>query len=288
MPEDVETPEVEAGSQTDGAVAGSDSTGEDGGTVADGFGEPFTFGWFDGSQWEIKDRAQLARELGKLNEERRHSRMRHEDLEKERSKLTEREKLMRDQIMRAQEAERRANSSYGLYKPWDELMSQNPQLREEVEKLIDRHKSGGGKQSLAALKKALLAEPEFQEYQQGYEEWKKDKQARASEKAAREANAALKGELADYDEAAVEEFLSELANVPKADGERKLREIAHYALAGMTRAGVLERRATAVPARPGVTSTPGKSTTGPDLDELDEDEREQEIIRRLKAIPDDE
>lgn len=133
-----------------------------------------------------------------------------------------------------------------------------------------------------------MNEPEFREQREGYEEWKKDRQARERERTAAEAARALKAEIGDYDDEAVTAFINALESVPKKDGERKLREIIHYALVGMTRAGVLEQRKAGMPKRPSVPSTPGKSTTGPELSELPEDEQEKEIIRRLKEIPESE
>ncbi|HUT87716.1 MAG TPA: hypothetical protein VMX15_06500 [Candidatus Heimdallarchaeota archaeon] len=288
--QDVVTSEAEAGSEASEAVTGSDSTQPDGGTVADSLftGGPFKFGWHDGTQWEIKDRAQLARELGKVNEERRHSTMRHEDLKSERQKVAEQQRLMDQAIKKARDAEERANSSYGRYKPWDELMVQNPPLQKRVEEIIDEFR-GNGKHNgdVTALKEALKNDPEFQEFMSVKDEWKKDREARTQEKAVADAVAQLKSEIADYDDEAVSSFLSDLAKVPKADGERTLRKIIHYSLLGQERAGLLERKQATLGRRPGVSSTPGKPTTGPDLNEISEEEREAEIIRRLKEIPEE-
>jgi len=290
---DVAVSEEVAGSETEEAVVGSDPTSDgagsaavDTGSVGTGaFGEPFEFTWHDDTKWSIKDRSELARKLQEVNEERRHSTIRSEDLQVERGKITAREKSLESALKKAQEAEATANESHRKWTPVNEAMSRYPGLEAEIKEVIQRRSNDGRGSDPDSVREALLAVPEFQEMKQGNEEWKKAQAATAQERVVAEAVRALKSEIPDYDEGAVQSFLDNLAKVPQRDGERKLRQVAHYAIVGMARAGILEQKKADMPSRPGVSSTPGKSTTGPEFSELSEEDQEAEIVRRLKAIP---
>lgn len=266
---EVAEPQVDAGSDAAGD-AGTDPLFTDG---------AFEFGWHDGSRMSVADRGQLARELQKVNEQLRHSGMRHEELEGERRKLTESQRLMDQTIKDYRTKEQNLQTAYAEAAALKKALSERPGLQQKINQVIDEYNSGGG---YASDSQRSALEAELKPIKSEIEEWKAEREAQRQEREFSKAAEALAGELEGFDAKAVKEYLDGLKSVPQADVPRKLQELAYYALQGQKKLADLESKKGPPKSPPNLVPSSGGKTKR-NISEMSEAEQEAYAIELAKA-----
>lgn len=266
-------------------AGGEPSTESTGGAIADGAGgvtDPLfadgPFSWkYDKGEHIIKNRRELADAF-------RHSYMNRASLDAERQKLAQQRKLM-DQAIQKARSEQEANTAlFNKYRGYESAFGQHPDLKRRIEQMIDEYKASGGRGSSDQIRSVL--EAELKPIKDEFGKWQEERKRQAEEEQWSSAAEQLAAEIEGFDGKAAREFLDTLRGVPEADAQRKLMEIAHFALLGQQRASDLEKRPPPTRARPNVTSTPGKPTSKRDVSGMNEAEKHAYAVELLKASGD--
>lgn len=273
-------------SAAEAVVAGGDASVEStGGAMADGAGGvtdplfadgPFTWK-HDKGEHIIKNRRELADAF-------RHSYMNRDSLDAERQKIAQQRKLM-DQAIQKARSEQEANTAlFNKYRGYENAFGQHPELKSRIEKLIDEYKASGGRGGSDQIRSVL--EAELKPIKDEFGKWQEERKRQSEEEQWSKAAEQLAAEIDGFDGKAAREFLESLKRIPEADAQRKLMEIAHFAMLGQQRASDLEKRPPPPRGRPNVVSTPGKATSKRDVTGMNEAEKHAYAVELLKAAGD--